>query len=359
MTVTTIAQESVTLVTVGIDTHRDTHVAVALDHLGRRLDRLDFATTQAGYDELVAWASALGQVEAFGIEGTGSYGKGVMRALLAQGYLVLEVTRPNRQARRRRAKSDPADAEAAARAVLAGEAAGLPKGGDGEAEVIRMLRVERNGAVKARTQAINAMRALIVSAPDELRGALRHLDKDDLVSTCARLRPGSGHDVMATAKCTLRGLARRCQHLDAEIAGLDSVLEELVAAVVPELVALVGFGIETAGQLLVTAGDNPERLRSEAAFSNLCGASPREASSGHTVRHRLSRTGDRQANAALYVVAIVRMRWHGATRDYVERRTKEGKTKREIIRCLKRYIARDAYAALMARQQRLEAALAC
>lgn len=355
---TTIAQPTTTLVTVGIDTHLDTHVAVALDHLGRRLDHLYFATTKAGYDELVSWACSLGEVEAFGIEGTGSYGAGLSRTLRGQGYLVLEVSRPNRQARRRRGKSDPADAEAAARAVLAGEAAGLPKAGDAEAEAIRMLRIERNGAVKAHTQATNAMRALLVSAPSELRDALRHLDNAELVTTCARLRPGPGNDVMATAKRTLRGLGRRCAHLEAEIRELDALLTELVAAAVPELVALMGFGTETAGQLLVTAGDNPERLHSEAAFSKLCGSSPQEASSGKTVRHRLSRAGDRQANSALYVVAIVRMRWHAPTRAYVERRLTEGKTKREIIRCLKRYIAREAYAALTARQQRLEAAIA-
>ena len=255
----------------------------------------------------------------------------------------MEVIRPNRQTRRRHGRSDPVDAEAAARAVLSGEASGGPKDGDDTAEMIRTLRIARQTALKARTQAINSLRALVVTAPSELRDNLRHLPAAKLIATASRLRPGNERCVLSATKLALRSIAGRYQHLDEEIAMLDTQLEGLVAAAAPRLVALFGVGTDTAGQLLVTAGDNPERLRSEAAFSMLCGSSPRSASSGKTTRHRLNRGGDRQANAALYRIVLVRMRWHQATRDYVERRTKEGKTKLEIIRCLKRYIAREVY----------------
>jgi transposase len=347
MTMTTIAQADTALVTVGVDTHLEVHVAVALDQLGRRLGDAQFATTQDGYDDLVEWAETFGDVEAFGVEGTGCYGAGLARRLRSRGFLVFEVIRPNRQTRRQRGKSDLIDAESAARAVLSGEANGAPKNGDDLAEVIRVLRVERQTAIKARTQAINSMRSLVVTAPGELRDQLRGLPKDKLIAAAARLRPASSSGVLAATKQSLRGLARRCQHLDTEIADLDTALEQLVPIAAPNLVGLFGFGPDTAGQLIVTAGDNPQRLHSEAAFSMLCGASPRPAGSGKTNgRHRLNRGGDRHANAALYRVALVRMRWHQPTRDYVERRTKEGKTKPEIIRCLKRYIAREAYTAL-------------
>jgi transposase len=348
MTVTTIAHIDAPLVTVGVDTHLDVHVAVALDHLGRRLGTVEVASNQAGYDELVEWAGSWGEIETFGIEGTGCYGAGLTRMLRSHGYRVVEVIRPNRQTRRHKGKSDAVDAEAAARAVLAGEAAGTPKAGDHRAEMIRVLRVERHSAVKARTQAVNTLRGLVVTAPAELRDQLRNLPAAKLIATAAQLRPDPHASVLHATTRTLRGLARRCQHLDQELAELDAELDVLVPLAAPKLVELFGFGTDTAGQLIVTAGDNPERLRSEAAFSMLCGSSPLPASSGKTQRHRLNRGGDRQANAALYRVALVRMRWHQPTRDYVERRTKEGKSKLEIIRCLKRYIAREAYTALTA-----------
>jgi transposase len=346
---TTIAHHATTVVTVGVDTHRDSHVAVAIDQLGRRLGETTIATDQDGYDELVLWAESLGEIEAFGVEGTGCWGAGLCRHLRALGFLVVEVIRPDRQTRRHEGKSDPIDAEAAARSVLSGKATGAPKAGDDLAEMIRILRVDRQTAMKARTQAINALRALLVTAPAELRDDLRGLSARKLISRCAHLRPGENRTTTTATKRALRNLARRYQHLSDEIAELDSELDALVAAAAAPLVALHGFGTDTAGQLIVTAGGNPDRLRSEASFSMLCGASPRPAGSGKTNgRVRLNWGGDRHANAALYRVAVVRMGTHQATRDYVERRTKEGKTKREIIRCLKRYIAREAYAALTA-----------
>lgn len=343
---TRIAHDDDTRVTVGVDTHKDTHVASAKDQLGRRLGEKSIPTTAAGYAELLAWAQGLGAVEAFGLEGTGSYGAGLARYLRRQGQVVVEVIRPNRQARRRNGKSDPADADAAASAVLCGDAAGPPKSGEGPAEMIRALRVARSTAIKARTQASNAMKALVVTAPDQLRQSLRGLSKIDLVHTCARSRPGEVTSPTAATKTALRSLALRHQALEAEITVLDELIEAAVAAAAPELLALFGVGPDSAGALLLAAGDNPDRLVSEAAFSMLCGSSPVEASSGKTVRHRLNRGGDRQANAALYRIVIVRLRYHDATKQYAQRRTTEGMSKKEIIRCLKRYVAREIYTVL-------------
>jgi len=333
-------------VTVGVDTHRDLHVAVALDQLGRRLDQLELTTTKAGYERLLAWAESLGIVEAFGVEGTGCYGAALARHLRAREMLVVEVMRPNRQTRRRKGKSDPTDAEAAARAVLSAEAAGSPKAGDDLVEMIRILRVARGSALKARTQAINALRSLLVTAPPELRDQLRALSTSRLVGTAAQLRPGQLDRPLCASKLALRHLARRCQTLEAEIKSLDGQLVRLTATACPQLIGAFGVGADTAGVLLVAAGDNPDRLQSEAAFAMLCGCSPLKASSGQTNRHRLNRGGNRQANAALYRIVLVRLRYHQPTKDYLERRTHEGKSKREIIRCLKRYVAREVYTAL-------------
>ncbi|MGH9120146.1 MAG: IS110 family transposase [Acidimicrobiales bacterium] len=335
-------------VTVGVDTHKDAHVARAKDELGRRLGERIIPTTPAGYRELLGWAKSLGQIEAFGLEGTGSYGAALARYLRAEGQVVLEVIRPNRQARRRNGKSDPADADAAASAVLSGDAAGAPKAGDAAVEMIRALRVARSTAIKARTQTSNAIKALVVTAPEALRETLRGLSTIQLVRTCARLRPGDLVSPTAATKVALRSLAIRHEALEAEVKDLDDRLDPLITETAPRLVALFGVGPDSAGALLVAAGDNPERLRSEAAFSMLCGSSPVEASSGKVIRHRLNRGGDRQANAALYRIVLARLRWDPRTKDYMERRTTEGKSKKEVIRCLKRYVAREIYAALIA-----------
>jgi transposase len=335
-----------TRVTIGVDTHLDVHVAHAKDQLGRRLATVSIPTTPAGYQRLLAWARGLGEVEAFGIEGTGSYGAALARFLLAQGQVIFEVNRPDRQARRRRGKSDPLDAEAAARTVQAGEARVVPKAGGGVVEMLRCLRVARSTAIKARTQAGNAITGLLVTAPAELREQLRGLSTARLVRTAAGFLPGKPTTPTAAAMLALRTLAVRHQALSAEITTLDGELKRLTAKAAPGLVALFGIGPDSAGALLAAAGDNPERLRSEGAFAMLCGASPVEASSGKTVRHRLNRGGDRQANAALHRIVIVRLRWHQPTKDYMARRIAEGKTTKEIIRCLKRYVAREVFAAL-------------
>ena len=228
--------------------------------------------------------------------------------------------------------------------MLADDTAGEPKSADGQAEMIRTLRSARQSAVKARTQAANQLQAVLVTAPENLRHRLRKLPTKNLVDTCARLRPGAApSDVQTATKFALRSVAWRYQQLSEEIAQLDEQLDRLVADAAPELTALLGIGTDHAATLLSVAGDNPQRLKSEASFASLCGVSPIEASSGKVVRHRLNRGGDRDANRCLHLICVVRMRHDERTREYVARRTVEGKSKREIMRCLKRYIAREIY----------------
>jgi transposase len=335
-------------VILGVDTHLDLHVAVALDQLGRRLGALTAPTTTRGYVRLLRWAEGFGPVRCVGIEGTSSYGAGLARHLKAAGISVVEVERPKRRHRRRKGKSDPIDAEVAARAVLAGEAVGEPKSGDGRVEMIRTLRSARHSAVKARTQAANQLQALLVTAPEELRHRLRELPTKELVASCARLRPGNNPDnIQRATKFALRSVARRHEALSEEITELDAQLDRLVAEVAPGLISLPAIGTHHAATLLVVAGDNPERLDNEASFASLCGVSPVEGSSGKVVRHRLNRGGNRDANRALHMICVVRMGADRRTREYLARRTAEGKSKWEIMRCLKRYIAREVYRVLV------------
>lgn len=337
-----------TEVVLGVDTHLDFHVAVVVDHLGRRLGEAKTPTTTKGYRNLVSWAEGFGRVRCAGVEGTGSYGAGLARHLKAAGIAVMEVERPKRRHLSRRGKSDPIDAERAARAVLSGEAAGVPKSGDGRVEMIRALRGARRSAVKARVQAANLLQATLVTAPEGLRRRLRGLRTKELVDVAARFRPDSEPgDVEGATRFAMRSVARRHEALSEEIAGLDAQLERLVADAAPRLISLPGVGTNHAATLLVLAGDNPERLKSEASFASLCGVSPVEASSGKIVRHRLNRGGNRDANRALHMVCVVRMGSDRRTRSYVARRTAEGKSKREIMRCLKRYIAREVYRVLL------------
>lgn len=330
----------------GVDTHRDVHVAAAIDDLGRVLGTAEFPTTLVGHRRLLRWLRRHGEVRLVGVEGTGAWGAGLVRFLCAEGIAVVEVDRPNRQRRRRHGKSDPVDAEAAARAALNGDATAVPKARDGLVEAIRALRVARRSAIKARTQAANQLYALVSTAPDELRADLRTLPLAKLATTAARFRPGPPDSAVAGTKTALREIARRWTALSDEITRLDADLDVLVAQAAPTLVARHGIGTDTAGALLVAAGDNPDRLRNERSFAALCGTSPLDASSGMHRRHRLNRGGDRQANQALWRITLVRMSSCPHTRAYVERRTKEGRTKKEIIRCLKRYIAREVYADL-------------
>jgi transposase len=332
----------------GVDTHDGAHVGVLIDALGRRRGAIEIPTDAVGYDRLLAWCRPQGQLRVAGVEGTGSYGAPLVRFLAAHGVRVVEVNRPNRQRRRRRGKSDPADAEAAARAVLAGEATAVPKARDGVVEAIRVLRVARASAVKARTQVANQLKALIVTAPDALGHALRPLATAQRVARCVRLRPRAGAQPAEATKRALRHLARRWQALDREIRALDADLAELTRRAAPRLLAEPGVGPGCAARLLVAAGDNPTRLRSDAALAALCGASPVEASSGTVVRHRLNRGGDRQANNALWTVATNRLRHHPETRLYAARRTRQGRSRKEIVRCLMRHLARRLYPLLLA-----------
>ena len=340
--------ETVARVTVGIDTHADVHVAAAFDQLGRHLGHLEIPTTPAGYGQLLAWARGLGSVIAFGIEGTGSYGAGLARCLAQADCQVIEINRPNRQTRRRRGKSDPIDAEAAARAVLAGEARCAAKTDTEAVGIIKALRVARRSALKARTQATNQMKGLLVSAPAPLREELRTLSLPKLIIHAAAFRQGSVTTSTAANKLALRSLAGRCQALSSEIEVLDDELRRLTLVAAPSLCQVKGVGPDVAGALLVAAGDNPARLRSEASFASLCGVSPVPASSGKTTRHRLNRGGDRAANNALWRITIVRLATDDRTQAYLARRTQEGHSKREIIRCLKRYVAREVYRELLA-----------
>ena len=333
-------------VIVGVDTHKDQHVAVAIDGRGVRLGEHQVPAATRGYEQLERWSRSLGAIHAFGIEGTGSYGAGVTRYLTSQGYVVIEVNRSDRSVRYRKGKSDPTDAEMAARAFLAGVADATPKSGEGEVEMIRMLKSTRDSAVKARTQAANQMKALVVTAPAELRETLDGLTTSALVRRCRSFRPSHLDDPKSAAKYTLRSLACRFRRLSEEVRDLETEMERLTHSVAPALVDAFGVGPDTAATLLVAAGSNPGRLHSEAAFASLCGVNPIPPSSGKTNRHRLNRGGDRQANAALYRIVIVRLCHDPRTQAYMRRRTAEGMSKRDVIRCLKRYVAREVYSAI-------------
>lgn len=354
-----IAHDPAGGVTVGVDAHGEIHVAAAFtSDLGRPLGHLEVPTTPTGYGRLLGWAQAFGDATPrFGIEGTGAYGAGLARHLRSVGCTVIEVNRPNRQTRHARGKSDPVDAEAAARAVLSGEAASIPKSDEDRVGMIRTLRVARRSAVHSTTQVGNQIKSLIVTAPADLREQLRSLTGRTLIETLAALRPGAITTPTAATKMTLRALARRHQYLGEEIATLTVELERLTQEVAPKLCALKGVGPDVAGALLVAVGDNPDRLRSEASFAHLCGVAPLPASSGKTTgRHRLNRGGNRQANNALWRIVIGRLRWHQPTKAYVARRTSEGLSKKEIIRCLKRYVAREVFQVLVAKPELPEAA---
>ena len=333
-------------VVIGVDTHRDEHVAVAIDQQGVRLGQRRSPATTWGYGDLEQWSRDLGEVSAFGVEGTGSYGAGLARFLTGRGHSVVEVNRPDRSTRFRKGKSDPTDAEMAARAVLAGVADATPKSGEGEVEMIRMLKSAKDSAVKARTQAANQMKALIVTAPAQLRETLDGLPTAALATRCAGFRPGRLDDPTMAARYTLRSLARRYRQLSKEIQDLQAELARLIWTTAPALVGVFGVGPDTAATLPIAAGGNPQRLRSEAAFASLCGVNPIPASSGKTNRHRLNRGGDRQANSALYRIVVVRLSHDPRTRAYMLRRTGEGLSKSEIIRCLKRYVAREVFSVI-------------
>ncbi|HWJ96650.1 MAG TPA: IS110 family transposase [Acidimicrobiales bacterium] len=331
----------------GVDTHKEFHVAAVVDEIGRILGTETFPATAAGYRRLARWLDSHGTIAKVGVEGTGAYGLGLARFLTARGIEVVEVNRPNRQLRRRRGKSDTVDAEAAARAVLNGEATSVPKAADGIVEAIRALRIVFCSTRNHRTRIANQIRDLLVTAPDQLREALEPLDTDERVARAARFRCGEGSEPAETTKAALRTLARQHQMLTNDLDALRTRLDELTTQANPALRNAVGIGPDVASILLVAAGDNPERLTSDAAFAALCGASPVEASSGKHVGHRLNKGGNRDANHALWRIVMVRMTCHQPTKDYVARRRAQGKSQQFIIRCLKRYVAREIHQLLL------------
>jgi transposase len=332
-------------VTGGVDTHLDVNVAAAIDPVGGLFGTAAFPTTPEGYRDLLSWLQSFGKVQKVGVEGTGSYGAGLSKFLRTEDVTVIEVNRPNREERRRSGKSDPLDAIEAARAALGGKAKSIAKSKDGAVEGVRALLVAKRSARVARTAALTQMRHLIVSAPDPLRNRLRGLTVHALVTEAARLRPAGGGDPVLTAtKASLCSLARRVQGLDDELAELDARIETLLIAHCPELLARFGVGPDTAAALVVCAGDNPERLHSEPAWAHLCGVSPIPAGSGKTSgRVRVDYAGDRQANAALWRIVMVRIAHHPETKTYFARKVQEGRPKHEVIRLLKRYVAREVY----------------
>ena len=342
--------ESTRPVTGGVDTHLDVHVAAAVDANGGVLGVESFATTPAGYASCVRGWPAFGTSTRVGVEGTGAYGAGLARHLRGEGVVVIEVDRPNRQERRRNGKSDELDAIEAGRAALSGRASGIAKSADGDVEAIRALLVARRSGRNVRIKYLNQIRHLGFTAPDELRERLRDVPADQLAATAAALRPTVGSDtVMYATKLAIATLGRRVIALDTDGRRLDDVLDTLVRRTAPSLLEVYGVGTHTAAILLVAAGDNPHRLTNEAAFAHLCGVAPLPASSGKThQRFRLNPGGNRQANHALWRIVFTRMSSDERTRKYVARRLAEGRTTREIMRALKRYVARELYPHLVA-----------
>ena len=330
------------LVFAGVDTHKDTHTLCLLDYMGRTIGTFKFDANAKGYDALAGKIGDPATCVGIGIEGTGSYGAGLTRRLVELGYCVHEVMVPGRAKRKPgRPKSDPADAEVAARQVLARTNLSKPKDQSGWTEDLRQLMIARDRLVQATSAMINAAKSLIVTAPEDLRKSLAELSRKDLRSVLSALDPDADGVVLA-----LGALGRAWDLQDREADAIEDKMKEILEANAPALLAIFGCGTVSAAALAVAGGGNPERLSSEAEFASLCGVAPLLASSGKTERHRLNRGGDRKANRALYQIAVTRMSYDQRTKDYVEKRKRDGKSKKETIRCLKRYIAREVFRAL-------------
>ena len=331
-------------VIVGVDTHKDEHQAVVIDGLGARLGDLRVPVRPDGYAELAAWADSHGTVHEFAIEGTGSFGAGLARYLQDRDYRVCEANRPARPgARRVGGKDDTIDAEYAARSALAGELDAVPRDTTGITESIRVTKIARDLAVNQRALMVRTIKSMIVTAPDDIRGRLEGLSAGALIEACSDLNTkGDATNPNVALARALRSLAETHQLAHQQVRQLTNTLTRLTTTAAPELLDVFGVGPDTAAELLITAGDG--RIRSEAALAKLAGVCPIPAGSGKTNgRHRLNRGGNRRLNAGLYRVVIVRLKYCPTTRAYLERRTAEGLTKKEIIRCLKRYLARELY----------------
>jgi transposase len=342
----------------GVDTHKDLHVAAVVDEHNRVLGSQCFPTTRHGYKQMLAWMRSFGQLRRVGVEATGTYGAGLLRYLQNAGVEVLEVTTPDSGDRRKRGKNDDLDAQNAAHAAFAGKRTVTPKTRDGMIESLRVLKACRKTAVAARRVALQMIHNTVVCAPDELRDTLRKLTRMELIRTLAAWRPDMTdyRNVASAYRIALKSLARRYLELHDEIADLDAMIAAIVDELAPALVTRNAIGHASAAQLLLTAGDNSERLHSEASFAALCGVSPVPASSGKTTRHRLNRGGDRAANSALHIIAIGRLRTDPRTKSYIAKRIAEGHSKLEAIRCLKRYIAREIFSLISQRRQEINQA---
>ena len=337
------------LVVAGVDTHQGTHHAAVIDRDGRLLADREFPANGPGYQRLLDWVAGHGLVQGIGVESTGGYGAGLTRHLLVAGVEVFEVNRPERATRAMLGKSDPIDAAAAARQVLTGRATARPKITSGAVESLRMVKIPRDSAVRDRTGAYNQLRDLVTTAPTVIHDELIGLSGVRRVSRAARFRPDPTRleDPVQAAKAAMRSLARRIQALNAEIAEADQTIDQLTARLVPSLRAMSGVGPQTSARLVITAGENIDRMRNEATFAKLTGVAPLPASSGkRNNRHRLNRGGDRQANSALHMIVINRLSRHTETRTYYARRQAENLTNLDIVRCLKRHLARSVYRAL-------------
>ncbi len=329
----------------GVDSHKDTiHVAV-ITGVGQPVDDREFPTTVAGYRRAVAWLIEHGPMDAVGIEGTSSYGVGITTVATAAGLRVVEVNRTRPAERRKQGKTDRLDAYRAARSVLSAEATTDPK--RASIEPLRALTVTRRSAVKAQQAAWRQIGALLINAPAPLRDRYRNLPDAKLVAALAGSRPEQQTDpALGDTMHALRSLARRHRDLAEEIADLETRMLTRATSANPALLAIKGVGPVIGAQLLITAGDNPDRLRSSASFAALCGTAPIPVSSGRTDRHRLSRGGDRQANAALHHIVKVRMSYDPATRAYRDARLAKGWTLKAVFRALKRAVAREIFQAL-------------
>lgn len=329
-------------VVIGADTHLDTIHLAALDNTGKPLGDSEFKACPRGYTAAIAWARTFGVIDVAGVEGTSSYGSGLASALRQAEIAVVEVIRPDRSTRRCKGKSDPLDAYSAARIALAGDGLAAPK--SEHTTALRALLMARRGAIKARTATINQIKSLLVTAPVDLRERYRQHTRTKLIRALARCRPITHSDpTTAAVLSACKAMAQRVEFFESQERDLTTQLDELVTAINPGLRAAFGVGPDTAAQLIVTAGGNPERLRNEASFAALCGTAPVPASSGKTQRHRLSRGGDRAANAALHRIALVRMSADERTRDYVQRQLAKGRSKMEILRLLKRALVREVF----------------
>ena len=339
--------EQPTTIIAGVDTHTGIHTLALLDMNGRVLSTNIFGADPDGYGHLIAMLGDPARCAGIGVEGTNSFGAALARRLQAAGFPVYEVLRPKRGVRRKDGKSDPIDAIAAARSVLAGDGTSLPKSSDGWVEALRHLNAERSQPVTAMTTPANSTGGLPAAAPEPIREKYRGLRTETRMNRLASCRPSGGlvaHSVLTA----LKGAAKAWRALKEQADPLEERMRSILDTNARPLLDIYRAGTITAATIAIVAGDNPERNRDEAAFAKLCGACPIPASSGKTNRHRLNRGGNRQGNMALHRIAIVRLGYHQPTRDYVAKKTREGKSKLEIIRCLKRHIAREAYKALIA-----------